>query len=152
MQVIESRLDRRGRPLPTLQKPGAALGAGAPFAKSNQPPSKQHSVKERIMKKLNVSAPDLKLNSKRAMLDSKHKTSHTLHGRGGGSGSIGSKTKPAARQLPTQAVLAGRVKVKSRAELVKEEAERKVNRLKAASILNDDDIFAARNFLRKGGR
>jgi hypothetical protein len=86
------------------------------------------------MKKLHVSAPDLKLNSKRAMLASTNKNNT----KESGSQSTGNAKKP----VLTAAVLAGRVKVKTPAELAREEAERKLNQLKAASILNDDDIFS----------
>ena len=83
------------------------------------------------MKKLNVSAPAFKQKSP------------LIQGRSSfGVGNKNKNKKPMAQQLPTQAVLAGRVKVKSRAELAKEEAERKMNQLKAASILDDDDIFS----------
>jgi hypothetical protein len=86
------------------------------------------------MKKLHVSAPDLKLNNKRAMLTSSNNNNKKINmSKGGG----GTATKP----VLTAAVLAGRVKVKTPQELAREESERKLARLKAASILNDDDIF-----------
>ncbi|KAL4518418.1 hypothetical protein Ndes2526B_g01175 [Nannochloris sp. 'desiccata'] len=136
VQVIE-RVDRRGHPLPPNRKPArvtTAAAAGA-FRKSAQPPKQQQqpSVKDRIMKKLNVSAPDLKLNSKRAMLDTHDRKNGSQNRSSGGGG-----MKP----VLTAAVLAGRIKVKTPAELAREEAERKMNQFKAASVLDDDDIFS----------
>jgi hypothetical protein len=139
LQVID-RLDKRGRPIPSLRKPigaAAAVGAasGSAFgSRASQAPKQQHqkqpSVKDRLMKKLNVPKSSMKTSGS-------HQSHNTANFSGGEN--IG-KSKPKL----TAAVVAGRVKVKTPAELAREEAQRKLDKLKAASVLNDDDIFFRR--------